>query len=172
MHDAAEPLDDEPIDLVTTVGPLDEIVETLRDVLHRTGALRLIAAVDQDPPVIIDAGRLTPIEVRTDEWTVHLPHAIELDAHTLCPDIHLAQLPPFEADPENGEVIGTLGGLDMLADAVSELARTFGGESVVVCQYQTMTPEQPLAVTARTGEPVLVTIGEAEFELPPRHERT
>jgi hypothetical protein len=171
MHDA-EPLDDEPIDLVTTVGQLDEIVATLRDALHRSGALRFIAAVDQDPPAIVDAGRLTPIEVRTEERTVHLPHAIELDANPLCPDLHLAQVPPFEADPVTGEVICTLGGLDMLADAVSELARTFGGESVVICQYQTVTPDQPLAITARTGEPVLVTIGEAEFELPPRDERT
>ena len=62
-HHGGEPT----VDLVASVGALDEVVETLRDVLHRSGALRLIAALDQDPPVIVDAGRLKPIEVRTDE---------------------------------------------------------------------------------------------------------
>jgi hypothetical protein len=30
--------DDAPVDLVATVGPLDAVVETLRDVLHRSGS--------------------------------------------------------------------------------------------------------------------------------------
>lgn len=163
--------DEEPVDLVTTVGALDEIVETLRDILHRSGALRIVAAVDREPAAIVDAGRLTPIEVRTNDGIVHLPHAIELEAEPLCSHVHVVQVPPFEADPESGEVIGTLGGLDMLADAASAIAGTFGGQSVVICQYATTDPEQPLAVTARTGEPVVVTIGESVWELPPRDER-
>ena len=99
------------------------------------------------------------------------PPGIGLAVGPLAPHIHLQQLPPFEADPVTGDVTCTLGGLDMLADAVLELASRFGRQSVVVCQYQTMTPEHPLALTGRTGEPVVVTIGEAEFELPPRDER-
>jgi hypothetical protein len=162
---------EEAIDLVATVGALDSVVASLRDVLHRSGALRWVAAVDSDTPAIVDAGRLAPIEVRTEERVVHLPHAIELEAEPLSADIHLQQLPPFEADPVTGDVTCTLGGLDMLADAVLELASRFGRQSVVVCQYQTMTPEHPLALTGRSGEPVVVTIGEAEFELPPRDER-
>jgi len=162
---------DEAVDLVATVGALDSVVATLRDVLHRSGALRWVAAVDSETPAIVDAGRLAPIEVRTEDRVVHLPHAIDLDAEPLSADIHLKQLPPFEADPVTGDVTCTLGGLDMLADAVLELARRFGGQSVVVCQYQTMTPEHPLALTGRAGEAVVVTIGEAEFELPPRDER-
>ena len=47
----------------------------------------------------------------------------------------------------------------------------YGGGSVIVCQYATTDPGCPLSLTARKGEPVLVTIGEAEFELPPKNER-
>ncbi len=163
---------EEAIDLVATVGGLDSVVASLRDVLHRSGALRWVAAIDSETPAIVDAGRLAPIEVRTEDRVVHLPHAIELEVGPLSASIHLKQLPPFEADPVTGDVTCTLGGLDMLADAVLELAALFGGgNTVVVCQYQTMTPEHPLALTGRCGEPVVVTIGEAEFELPPRDER-
>lgn len=160
-----------PIDLVVTAGPLDPIIETLRDVLHRSGALRAVAALDIDPPVIIDAGRLQPIEIRTLERVTHLPHATPLDADPISADLHLVQPPPFEADAQTGEVVGTLGALDMLADAAAEIAARLGGGSVIVCQYATTDPECPLALTARRGEPVLVTIGEAEFELPPKNER-
>lgn len=158
-----------PIDLVTTVGPaLDAVIETLRDVLHRSGALRVAAVLDTEEPALVDVGRLTPVEVQVGERLMHLPHAIELEAEAFPVLTELRQLPPFDADPTTGEVVGTMGGLDMLADAVRELAELFGGRSVALAQYPTSTPESPLTVTARGGEPVLVMIGEEEFELPER----
>jgi hypothetical protein len=166
--DDADP--DAPIDLVTTVGPLDAVVETLRDVLHRSGALRVAAVVDipGGPTTVVDVGRLAPVEVQIGERIVHLPHAIELDAEPLGTAIELRQLPPFEVDPAAGEVIGTLGGLDMLAEAMREVSRLLGGRSVAMAQYQTVTPETPLTVAARGDEPVVVTLGEEEWELPDR----
>jgi hypothetical protein len=162
--------DDEPIDLVATVGPLDAVVETLRDVLHRSGALRVVALVDipDGPAALVDVGRLLPVEVTIGDRRMHLPHAIELDAQPLSDHIQLRQLPPFEVDPVSGEVVGTLGGLDMLADAMRELAELLGGRSVAIAQYPTATPDVELTVTARIGEPVLVTLGEEESELPDR----
>jgi hypothetical protein len=158
---------DQPIDLVTTVGPeLDRVVQTLRDVLHHSGALRVVAAVDGEPPAVVDVGRLQPVEVQTEKRIVHLPHAIELEVEPLPLTTPLRQLPPFDVDPEQGEVIGTIGGLDMLADAMRELAGALGGRSVAIAQYPTTTPNLTLAISARVGEPVLVTIGDEEFELP------
>jgi len=164
------PEDDEPIDLVLTVGPLDAVVETLRDVLHRSGALRVAAVVDlpDGPAALVDVGRLAPVEVVIGERTMHLPHAIELDAESLGGAIELRQLPPFEVDAQAGEVIGTLGGLDMLADAMRAVAALLGGRSVAMAQYQTVTPDTPLTVAARGGEPVVVTLGEESWELPDR----
>jgi hypothetical protein len=151
---------EEDIDLVATVGPLDAVVETLRDVLHRSGALRVAA--------LVDVGRLAPVEVRIADRIMHLPHAIELDAESLGGAIELRQLPPFEVDADSGRVVGTIGGLDMLADAMRALAELLGGRSVAMAQYPTVTPEVSLTVTARHGEAVLVTLGDEEWELPDR----
>jgi hypothetical protein len=160
--------EEQPVDLVASVGPLDHVVETLRDVLHRSGALRVAAVVDGEDPTLVDVGRLAPVEVQTSSRTMHLPHAIELDAESIGGAIELRQLPPFDVDPATGEVVGTIGGLDMLAEAMRELSFLFGGRSVALAQYQTTTPDLLLTVTARVGEPVLVTLGEEEFELPDR----
>jgi hypothetical protein len=161
---------EEDIDLVATVGPLDAVVETLRDVLHRSGALRVAVVVDMPdgPAALVDVGRLAPVEVRIAERVMHLPHAIELEADSMGGAIELRQLPPFEVDADSGQVVGTIGGLDMLADAMRALAELLGGRSVAMAQYQTLTPDVSLTVTARYGEPVLVTLGDAEWELPDR----
>jgi hypothetical protein len=168
--DDAEPDAGEEIDLVASVGPLDAVVETLRDVLHRSGALRVAVVVDMPdgPAALVDVGRLAPVEVRIADRTMHLPHAIELEAESFGGAIELRQLPPFEVEPDTGQVTGTLGGLDMLADAMRELAELLGGRSVAIAVYQTVTPGVDLTVTARHAEPVLITLGEAEWELPER----
>ena len=161
---------EDPIDLVATVGDLDPVVVTLRDVLHRSGALRVVAVVDREEPAIVDVARLAPVEVQIGERLVHLPHALELDAEPVATP-ELRQLPPFEVDASAGEVVGTIGGLDHLADAMRELSRAFGGRSVAMAQYATTTPDIALSVTARGDEPVIVSIGEQEFELPEPQER-
>jgi hypothetical protein len=162
--------DDAPIDLVATVGPLDAVVQTLRDVLHRSGALRVAAVVDMPdgPPALVDVGRLAPVEVQIADRRMHLPHAIELAAEPLGASIELRQLPPFDVDADSGQVTGTLGGLDMLADAMRAVSALLGGRSVAIAQYQTSTPDVPLTVSARGSEPVVVTLGEEEWELPER----
>src|SRR4051794_29312754 len=159
---------DAPVDLVASVGPLDPVVETLRDVLHRSGALRVAVIVDfpEDAPALVDVGRLAPVEVQVGDRVVHLPHAIELDAEPLGRHIELRQLPPFEVDARSGQVVGTIGGLDMLADAMLELAALLGGRSVAMATYATDHADAPLTVSARSGEPVVVAIGEEEWELP------
>jgi hypothetical protein len=168
MDDAEH--DDAPIDLVATVGPLDAVVETLRDVLHRSGALRVAAVVDMPdgPPALVDVGRLAPVEVQIGDRKLHLPHAIDLDAESLAGAINLRQLPPFEVNAASGQVTGTLGGLDMLADAMRAVSALLGGRSVAMAQYQTVTPDVPLTVSARGTEPVVVTLGDDEWELPDR----
>jgi PHD/YefM family antitoxin component YafN of YafNO toxin-antitoxin module len=39
---------------------------------------------------------------------------------------------------------------------------------VAIAQYQTSTPDVPLTVSARGQEPVVVTLGDEEWELPER----
>ncbi|HWI21456.1 MAG TPA: hypothetical protein VNT22_02460 [Baekduia sp.] len=156
---------DDPLDLVASVGDLDPVVETLRVFLHDSGALRAVAVVAGEPPAVVDVGRLAPIEVTTQQTIVHMPHAIELDAEPLTrPRVH--QIPPFEVSGEDATVIGTMGGLDMIGDALLELARAFGDGAVALAEFATTNSQLPMTVSARVGEAVLVSIGEEQFEIP------
>jgi hypothetical protein len=161
--------EEDVVEVVASVGALDEVVALLRDYLHRTGAVRAVALVDRAPgegPAVVDCGRLAPVEVDLGDRRVYLPHAIELDVAP--PELPpLRQLPPFEVDAEAGEVAGPIGGLEHVVEGVRALAAALGGRNVALAQFETTDPDAPLTVTARAepGEPLVVALGEEEFEL-------
>jgi hypothetical protein len=170
MSEPLHPEGDEDVrEVVASVGALDPVVVLLREFLHRSGALRAIAVVDRAPgegPAVIDCGRLEPIAVDLGERTVYLPHALELDAPA--PELPpIRQLPPFEVDAAAGTVASPVGGLQHLADATRALARALGGRNVALAQFATTDPATPLSLSARAdgSEPVVVALGEEEFEL-------
>lgn len=159
------------IDLVASAGPLlDPVIVTLRDFLHRSGAVRCVAIVDGtdagEGPALVDVGRLLPVEISHGERLMHLPHAIELDAPALG-EVEVRQLPPFDVDPQTGEVAATIGGVEHLAAAVRSLAILIGGRSVAMAQFDTTTPDLRFGVTARGDDPIVLSIGEEEFEMGP-----
>ena len=134
----------------------------LREFMHRSGALRVQALVDGSPPGVVAVSRLGPIELLVGAEETELDHGAALPAPPDLGDIR--QLPPFAVDPEQGEVTGTIGGLDHLADATLRLAEALGGASAAVVELETTTPDLPLVLSARAGEPVLVTLGDESFE--------
>lgn len=158
----------EAVEIVASVGALDGTVALLRDFLHRSGALRAVAVVDRGPadgPAVVDCERFAPVEVDLGERIVQLPHEAELGADAPgAPDVR--PLPPFDVDPERGEVTGTIGGLDHLMGAVGELADLLGGQNVAMAVFETTDPDRPLALTARAGgrEPVVIAFGDEMFE--------
>jgi hypothetical protein len=161
--------DEDAIELVASVGALDVAAATLREFLHRSGALRAVGLVDRGPgegPAVVDCARLEAIEVDLGDRIVHLPHGVPLDVE-LPPLPDVRQLPPFTVDGATGEVAGTVGGLDHLALGVRGLADALGGRNVAMAVFETSDPRTPLAITARAGgtEPVVVAIGEDQFEL-------
>jgi hypothetical protein len=168
--------DDDVLEVVATVGELDEIVVLLREYLHRTGAVRAVALVDRAPgegPAVVDCGRLAPVEVDLGGRRVYLPHGIELDA--AAPELPpLRQLPPFDVDAGTGAVAGPVGGLQHVVDGVRALAGALGGRNVALVQFETSDPEVPMSITARAeaGEPLVVSLGEEEFEMAPGWPRT
>jgi hypothetical protein len=151
----------DPIDLVQSVGELDSVVVALRDFLHRSGALRAVAAVGD---AVVDCPRFSPVEVERDGRIVAIPHALALDAQ---PPVLPAfeQPPPFDVDPEHGAVRAPLGNLQALGSAVRALAGALSDHAVVVASFATTTPDVLLSVSARDGEPVIVALGEEIFEL-------
>ena len=161
---------DEPdaVDVVLSAGDLDPHIVALREFLHRASALEVQAAVDRGegrPVAIVSCGRLQPIEVTEGERTVHRPHTAELDAAPP-PLPTVPRLPPIEIDPQEGTVSAPLGAIHALAEAVEALAKALGGRSVALAFFQTTDAERPLGIAARTGEDVLLTLGEEQFRLP------
>jgi hypothetical protein len=149
--------------------PLDTAVVALRSFVHRSGALRAQALVPQPSgePGLVSCTRLGPIEVQLGERVAELAHDVQLDAPV--PDLgDLRPLPPFEVSAERGEVSGMIGGVDMVADALFAVAGALGPGAAVVAELDTTSPGLPLALSARVGEPLLVTLGEESFEVPGR----
>ena len=160
--------DEERIDVVLSAGELDPQVVALREFVHRAGAIEVQGVVDRGPhrsPALITCGRMRPIEVVADDRTVHLPHTAELEPDPpALPSV--PPLPPIEVDAEQASVAAPIGAIDALAEAVTALAKALGGRSVVLAFFQTTDDEIPFGIAARPGEPVLLTLGEDQFEMP------
>jgi hypothetical protein len=164
-------VDEDAIELVESVGPLDTVVVALREFLHRSGAVRAVAVVDREPgegPAVVDCARLAPIEVDLGDRVVHLPHSIALDAAPP-PLADVRQMPPFAVDTETAEIAAPIGGVAYLAGAVRDLAAALGGRNVAMAQFETSNPEAPLAITARAdgSEPIVLALGDEQFPMDP-----
>jgi len=152
----------EEIDLVASAGELDNVVAALREFIHRSGALRVVAVT---PDSMVDCPRLAPIEVTTRSATVALPHAIELDVSDPIGVPSVVQPPPFEVDPGALEVRSPIGVLEAMGDAVRAMAIAIGPTVVVMATFPTLPPEHALSITARGAEPLVFAMGEELFEL-------
>lgn len=164
--------DDAPVEFVESVGALDRVVALLREFVHGAGALRAVGVIEREqgqPPAVVECGRMSIVEVDLGDRILHMPHGIELDVE-LQGLPALRRLPPFEVDATEGTVTGTIGGLDLLVTSVGALADALGGANVAMAVFETTDPGTPLAITARAGgtEPVVVAIGEDQFEWEPR----
>ena len=154
--------DVEEIDLVASAGPLDNVVVALREFIHRSGALRVVAVTADS---MVDCPRLAPIEVTTQGSTVALPHAIELEVADTIEVPSVLQPPPFEVDPDALEVRSPIGVLQAMGDAVRSLANAIGPSVVVMATFPTLPPEHALSITARGAEPLVYALGEQLFDV-------
>ena len=137
-----------------------------RELLHGAAALRVSIALDEEPPAVVECARFGAVVVHEHDAVVELAHDAGADAEL--PELPLMrQLPPFEVDATTGAVAGVLGGLEMLGRAVRDLAALLPGASVVAAEFETTDGDLPLGLAGRAGEPVVVLIGEHEFELDP-----
>ena len=124
-------------------------------------------ALDGAAPVIVACERLRAIVVHdAGGGARELPHDAAGDVE-LPPLPFMRRLPPFEVDAADGRVVGALGGLQMLGGAVRAIAALLPGASVVAADFETTDPAIPLGLAGRAGEPLVVLLGEHEFELEP-----
>ena len=131
---------------------------------------RAVAVVDREPgigPATVDCERFSAVEVNLGDRIVLLDHNAELEPSA--PQLpELKPLPPFEVDPESGEIAGTIGGLEHLVDGVSALAAALGGRNIAMAVFETTSSLHPWSITARAdgSEQPVVAIGEEAFTLP------
>ena len=75
-------------------------------------------------------------------------------------------LPVLQVDPQAGEIIGPMGAVARAAASVRDVAAALPGRSVLTALFQTTDPEAPLGIAARTGEPIILVLGEEQFPMP------
>ena len=122
-------------------------------------------ALDGAHPAVVECERLRAIVVHdAGGGRRELPHGAATDV--ALPELpFMRRLPPFDVDAADGRVAGVLGGLEMLGRAVRATAALLPGASVVAADFETNDPDVPLGVAGRAGEPLVVLLGEHEFEL-------
>lgn len=139
-----------------------------------SGALRLVLLLDRSDeraPLVLDCaeGRVEVAEgaagIAGAPGTILGEDAVAVAPAFAVPEVE--PVDPMEIDPASGQVRARVGRLEAIAGAVRDLAEAFGGRSVVTAEYETTDPATPLAIAARRGEPLLIVLGERQFEAEP-----
>jgi hypothetical protein len=145
-----------------------ELAVTLRAFVLAAGALDATLLLDQGaetPPLAVECPAVGPVLLGEGEDVVQLD-ADRLAAEPLpLPDVRA--LPPFEVDALRAEITAPLGGVEHHARAVRELAEAFPGRSVVSVEFATTDLDTPLTIAARGGDPLVLALGEEQFEMGP-----
>jgi hypothetical protein len=147
-----------------------EAVATARAFAARAGAERVVLLLDRGPerePVMVDCAAGGAVELTADGRTLTLaPDAPVAAAPRELPDVRATPATAVSVDLAAGRISAPIGVVEQLADGLLALARAFGGRSVATAEFATSEPELPIALAARDGEPVVLSAGGEEFELP------
>jgi hypothetical protein len=145
-----------------------EVAVTLRAFVRAAGAVVAVLVLDQGEqtaPLLVECPAEGAITLSEGERTVALD-ADRLAAVALpLPDVRA--LPPFEVDALRAEITAPLGGVEHHARAVRSLADAFPGRSVLTVTFATSDPDTPLQLAARSGDPMVLALGEEQFEMDP-----
>lgn len=143
-----------------------QVVVTLRAFTIAAGALAAVLLLDQGeeaPPLLVDCPAVGPVGLTEGEATVEVD-AARLAATPL-PLPEVRELPPFEVDGVRAEITSPLGGVEHHARAVRALVDAFPGRSVLTVTFATTDPDVPLHLAARSGDPMVLGLGEEQFEM-------
>lgn len=146
----------------------DVLLATVRDFADRSGAARVVVVLDRGPdrlPPTIEAERGGDLTIAQGDQSFLVPPSDLLGVEPL--HVHMVQaIPPsaLEIDTMTDTIEAPIGVMDALARAVRDLAAAMGGRSVAQAEFETRSGRE-IALTARADEPVVVTSGDAQFEM-------
>jgi hypothetical protein len=147
-----------------------DAIATARTFAARAGALRVVLLIDQGAdahPVMVDCAGDGAVELVADGGAWTLPATADLPAlPRALPDVRATPASAISVDPDAGRVSAPIGVVRQLADGLLALARASGGRSVATAEFATDRPELPISLAARDGEPLVLSAGEYQFELP------
>jgi hypothetical protein len=147
-----------------------EAAATVRAFAERARAQQVVLVIDRGDerePALVECTAGGALEL-TDEgrrWTIPAQARIDAPARPL-PDVRPPPPSALAFDPESGGLEAPLGAVANLANAVLELARSFGGRSVATADFATRDPSLPLTIAAREGEPFVIAAAGKRFVLP------
>ena len=147
----------------------DVLLATVRDFADRSGATRVAVVLDRGPDRLaptIEAERDGDLVIAQGDESFLVPPSELLGVAPL--HVHMVQaIPPtaLEIDTVTDQIEAPIGVMDALAQAVRDLAAAMGGRSVAQAEFGTRSGRE-IAITARAGEAVVVTAGDAQFEIP------
>jgi hypothetical protein len=141
-------------------------VATVQAFLGGVGALRAVLLLDRgSEPVVIDLDATGELEIARGEDVAAVQPGAFAGAQPLAlPELH--SLRGVEVDADEGVVTAPIGILQRAGDEVRAAARLFGERSVLTVAYATSDPDAPLFVAARGEEPLVISLGGREWELP------
>lgn len=147
----------------------DSVLATLQVFLEHSLATRVSVLLDQGDGItgtLLECEPGQPPAITVGDQTFLVPPEALLGVSPL------PMLPPrsvpgsaIEVDVEQGQVAAPLGAVSALGMAVLELARVMGGRSVATADFDTREGE-PVTIAAREGEPLILAMGDVQFELP------
>lgn len=156
--------------------PVDEpqvaaAAATLAAFVARTGAEAAIALVDRGeaaPPALIECtpGAPAVVSVGEDAWSLDVAGAAVEPLPLPGGLDRVRRLPALEVDAAAGEIAAPFGAVAALADAVRGLAGVLHGRGVATARFATTDAAVPFTVAARTGDPLVLALGEEQFEMP------
>jgi hypothetical protein len=158
----------EPQDAYQALARHAEAAATVRAFAERARAEQVTVVIDRgDNPTLLECTAHGALQITEQDrsWTIPAQTRIDARARPL-PELRPPPPSAVSFDPESGGLEAPLGAVANLANAVLELARTFGGRSVATADFATRDPSLPLTIAAREGEPFVIAAGDKRFVLP------
>jgi hypothetical protein len=153
------------------VDPRDaEAIATVRSFAERAGAQRVVLLVDrgaESDALMVDCAAGGAVELTAEGRTWALPADTAVPARPRAlPDVRATPASAVSVDPDAGRISAPIGAMRQLADGLLALARAYGGRSVASAEFATSEPDMSIALAARDGEPLVISAGGRDFELP------